>query len=92
MTGFKAKKCWLYYAEMQGQAFMDSLRFIPWLIGVILVATLLLGGYEYLSILQSTNGRSSSHRWITGRWFIIALVGLVFIAFTALFLVSLTSP
>jgi len=70
---------------------MDSLRLLPWLIGAILVSALLLGGYEYLSIMQSSNGRSGSPRWISGRWFIIALVGLVFIAFTALFLVSLLS-
>jgi hypothetical protein len=70
---------------------MDLLRFIPWLIGVILVVVLLLGGYEYLSTLQSINGHSSGGSWVPGKWFIIALVGLVFIAFTALFLVSLLS-
>jgi len=70
---------------------MDSLRFIPWLIGSILVSVLLLGGYEYLSIMQSSSSRSGSPGWILGWWFIIALVGLVFIAFTALLVVSLLS-
>lgn len=68
---------------------MDFLRFIPWIIGVILIAVLLIGGYEYLSILQSISGRPGSKALTPGKWFVIALVALAFIAFAALFLVSL---
>jgi hypothetical protein len=68
---------------------MDFLRFIPWIIGVILIAILLIGGYEYLSILQSINGHPGSKTLTPGKWFVIALVALAFIAFAVLFLVSL---
>ncbi len=68
---------------------MDILRNIPLLILVIIGAVVLIGGIGYFSILQSSNGHSSSNHWESGRWFLLGLAVLILVAFIALLLVTL---
>jgi hypothetical protein len=68
---------------------MNLLKDLPWLIAAMITALVVLGGIGYLSIMQSINGNPHSNHWMTGRWFLIGLTGLAFIAFVALFIVAL---
>jgi hypothetical protein len=68
---------------------MNLLKDLPWLLAIMITALLVLGGIGYFSILQSINGHPHSSRWMPGRWFLFGLAGLAFIAYVALFVVSL---
>ncbi len=70
---------------------MDILRNIPLLILVIMTAVILIGGIGYFSILQSSNGHSSTNHWQAGRWFLLGLAVLILLAFVALLVVTLFS-